>query len=97
MLKLASKGSADGVMVTSLGSYTINLGSRAGPGGLKLTLGGPAVSVMAMSLDSHVVDRGSCPGPSDLELRPVACAYVPKILRGEWRRRDYSVAIPHGG
>ena len=57
----------------------------------------PAVSVMAMSLDSHVVDRGSCPGPGGLKLTPGACACVPKIPRGEWRRRDCGVTIPPGG
>ena len=58
---------------------------------------GPAVSVMAMSLDSHVVDRGSRPGPGGLKLMPGVCACVPKIARGEWRRRDCGVAIPPGG
>ena len=57
----------------------------------------PAVSVMAMSLDSHVVDRGPWPGPGGLKLTPDACACVPKIPRGEWRRRDYGVTIPPGG
>ena len=57
----------------------------------------PAVSVMAMSLDSHVVNRSSLPGPGGLKLTPGTCACVPKILRGEWRRRDCNVAIPPGG
>ena len=57
---------------------------------------GPAFSIMTMSLDSHVVDRGSHPGPSGLKLSPGACACVPKIPRGEWRR-DCGVAIPPGG
>ena len=57
----------------------------------------PAVSVMTMLLDSHVVDRGSCPGPGGLKLTPGACACVPKIPRGEWRRRDCGVTIPPGG
>ena len=57
----------------------------------------PAVSVMAMSLDSHVVDRSLRPGPSGLKLTPGVCACVPKIPRGEWRRRDCGVAIPRGG
>ena len=57
----------------------------------------PAVSVMAMSLDSHVVDRGSHPGPGGLKLTPGMCVCVPKIPRGEWRRRDCGVAIPLAG
>ena len=56
----------------------------------------PAVSVMAMSLDSHVVDRGSRPGPGGLKLTLGVCVCVPKIPRGEWRRRDYGVAIRGG-
>ena len=57
---------------------------------------GPAVSVMAMSLDAHVVDHGSCPGPGGLKLTPGVCACVPKIPRGEQRRRDCGVAILPG-
>ena len=52
---------------------------------------------MAMSLDSHVVDCSSRPGPGGLELTPGTCACVPKIPRGEWRRRDCGVTIPPGG
>ena len=59
-------------------------------------IGGPAVSVMAMSLDSHVVDCGSHPRPGGLKLMPGACACVPKIPRGEWKRRNCCMAIPHG-
>ena len=32
-----------------------------------------------------------------LKFTPGMCACVPKIPRGEWRRRDCSVAIPPGG
>ena len=60
---------------------------------LRDIIAGSAVGIMAMSLDSHVVDRGSCPGPGGLKLKPGACACVPKIPRGEWRRRDCDVAI----
>ena len=52
---------------------------------------------MAMSLDSHVVNRSSSPGPGGLKLMPGMCPCVPKIPRGEWRRRDCGVAIPPGG
>ena len=52
---------------------------------------------MAMSLDSHVADRGLRPGPGGLKLTPGARAYVPKIPRGEWRRRDCGVTTPLGG
>ena len=62
----------------------------------KIYSGEPAVSVMAMSLDSHVVDRGLCPGPGGLKLTPGECARVPKIQRGEWRRRDCSMAMTPG-
>ena len=54
---------------------------------------GPAVGVVAMSLDSHVVNHGS----SRLKLTPGTCVCVPKILRGEWKRRDCGVDIPPGG
>ena len=57
----------------------------------------PAVSIMAMSLDSHVVNHDSHPGPGGLKLTPGACACVPRIPRGEWRRRDCGVTIPPGG
>ena len=57
----------------------------------------PAVRVMAMSLDSHVVDCGSHPRPGGLKLTLGTCACMPKIPRGEWRRRDCSVTIPPGG
>ena len=57
---------------------------------------GPAVSVMAMSLDSHVVDCGLSLGPGGLNSRRVRVC-VPKIPRGERRRRDCGVAIPPGG
>ena len=58
---------------------------------------GPAVSVMTKSLDSHIVDHGSSPGPGGLKNTLGACACVPKIPRGEWRRRDCGVVIPSGG
>ena len=58
---------------------------------------GPAVSARAMSLNSHVVNRDSNPRPGGLKLTQGACACVPKIPRGEWRRRDCGVAILPGG
>ena len=55
------------------------------------------VSIMAMSLDSHIVDHGSRPEPGGLKLTPGVCMCVPKIQRGEWRRRDCHMAILPGG
>ena len=60
---------------------------------LKRKLEGPAVSIMTVSLDSHIVYRGLSPDPGSLKLMLVVCTCVPKVLRGEWRRKDCGVAI----
>ena len=57
---------------------------------------GPADGTMVMSLDSHIVDHDLSPGPSSLKLMRCVRACVPKIPRGEWRRRDYRVIITQG-
>ena len=47
--------------------------------------------------NSYIVDRSSSLGPSRLKLMPGVCACLSKVSRGEWRRRDCSMAIPPGG
>ena len=65
----------------------------------KISLKRPAYGIMVTLLDSHVDDHGSSPRPSGLKLIHVTCIYIciPKVPRGEWRRRNYSVVIPARG
>ena len=54
-------------------------------------------------VDNGYVTALSCSRPQfksqtwQLKLMPGVCVCMPKIPRGEWRRRDCSMAIPPGG
>ena len=74
------------VRLTHMGGFSMHV---------KKFLQGPAVSIMAMPLNSHVANHGSRPGPCGLNSHQArVCACMPKIPRGEWRRRDCGMTIP---
>ena len=51
---------------------------------------------MVKALDFHMVNSDLSPRPGGLKFTPDTCVCMPKIPRGEWRRRDYSVAMAPG-